>query len=112
MFAYIAEACPICRRFERHAAVLALCRALLRAGSRMEISRAIMPMTTSNSTSVKARGRRARLRLRSDMMQFLLVGGTKCRVGDFLRLGRGMSRGWRRFAPIPKAGLEKDLPIL
>src|SRR5438105_5929277 len=43
---------------ERHLVRLALSRALLNAGSRIEISRAIIPMTTNNSTSVNPLGRR------------------------------------------------------
>src|SRR5687767_10619726 len=45
-----------------HLTVSACARALLRLGSRIEISRAMMPMTTSNSTSVNA-AREARARL-------------------------------------------------
>src|SRR5689334_24633112 len=44
---------PICRRFEAHFTRLAVSRARLRDGSRIEISSAMMPITTSSSTSVK-----------------------------------------------------------
>jgi len=47
-------ALPMLRRFDRHASRFALCRARLRDGSRIEISSAMMPITTSSSTSVNA----------------------------------------------------------
>src|SRR5690349_20946935 len=43
---------PICRRAEEHFTVSADFLALLSAGSRIEMSSAMIPMTTSNSTSV------------------------------------------------------------
>src|SRR5437868_5849090 len=53
--AYICMACPIVRKFAMHLTVLAALRALFKEGSRIEMSKAIMPITTSNSTSVKPR---------------------------------------------------------
>src|SRR5687768_9986902 len=48
----------ICRRLLRHWVRLAASRARERVGSRIESKTAIMPMTTSNSISVKPRSRR------------------------------------------------------
>src|SRR4051812_24405752 len=45
------------RKFAMHFTVLAARRALPKAGRRIEISNAMMPMTTSNSTSVNPRRR-------------------------------------------------------
>src|SRR4051812_21041093 len=45
---------PMERRFARHATVFACIRARLNAGSRMPIRTAMMPITTSSSTSVNA----------------------------------------------------------
>src|SRR4051812_28981329 len=59
---YITIACPMERRLARHLTVWADARALFRAGRRIEISNAMIPMTTSSSTRVKPRGRR-RLKL-------------------------------------------------
>jgi 5,10-methylenetetrahydrofolate reductase len=47
-------AVEICRRFDKHLTVLAFRLALESAGSRIEISKAMMPITTSNSTKVNA----------------------------------------------------------
>ena len=55
---YITNAAPIWRRFDRHNVARAAARARFRLGSRMLISSAMMPMTTSNSTRVNARERR------------------------------------------------------
>src|SRR3954447_24271208 len=49
---------PSCRRLLRHFVAFAASRARLRLGSRIETSTAMMPMTTSNSTSVKPPDRR------------------------------------------------------
>src|SRR6266545_7067763 len=49
------EAIIICRMFDMHAEPAACLRALLKAGSNIAISSAIIPMTTSSSTKVKAR---------------------------------------------------------
>ena len=46
--------CEIVRSCDRHAVVLAAARARLSAGRRIEISSAMMPMTTRSSTSVNA----------------------------------------------------------
>src|SRR5688572_18723552 len=54
MLAYIISACPMPRRLERHFTLAACRRAAVSAGSRTEISTAMMPITTSNSTSVNA----------------------------------------------------------
>src|SRR3954463_7085203 len=43
------------RKFARHFTVLAALRALLSEGSRIEISKAMMPITTKSSTSVNPR---------------------------------------------------------
>src|SRR5690242_19783414 len=112
MLAYIAEACPICRRFDRHAAVFALWRALLSAGSRIEISSAMMPITTSSSTSVKARVTRARLRMRLDMMQFLLVGARNAGRG-FSQAGARNVKGFAKICiPTGTSVLQSTCPFL
>src|SRR4029453_16808070 len=49
--------CPIERRFARHLVRRADSRARLSVGSRMLTSSAMMPITTSSSTSVKPRRR-------------------------------------------------------
>src|SRR5689334_16342324 len=51
--AYMRVIVMSCRMLDRHLVVLACWRALLSAGSKIEISSAMMPMTTSSSTSVK-----------------------------------------------------------
>ncbi len=51
-FTYKASPCPICRICDRQAVVFAATRALFKAGNKIEISNAMMPMTTSSSTSV------------------------------------------------------------
>src|SRR5688572_4114195 len=56
LLAYIWYATPIWRRLLRHAAVWAARRARAKAGSSSEIRTAMMPITTSNSISVKPRG--------------------------------------------------------
>ena len=53
--ANIRNAIMICRWLLEQAAPLAASRARRRAGIRIEISSAITPITTSSSTSVKAR---------------------------------------------------------
>src|SRR4051794_19517826 len=53
-FEYMIHAVVSWRRLLMHAVRLALSRALPSAGSRMPISTAMMPMTTSSSTSVNA----------------------------------------------------------
>src|SRR3954449_557762 len=50
---YMRKAMPSWRRLLRHCVRFAASRALASVGSRIEISSAMMPMTTSNSTSVK-----------------------------------------------------------
>ena len=55
LLTYIWNAVVICRRFAMHWVVRACVRALFRAGRRIEISIAMMPITTRSSTSVKAR---------------------------------------------------------
>src|SRR5947209_10977300 len=45
---------PSCRRFDKHCTCLACSRAFPKAGRRIEISSAIIPITTSNSTKVNA----------------------------------------------------------
>src|SRR5258706_6141821 len=52
---YIWSAVPSWRTVARHLVVLAARRALPRTGRRIEISKAMMPMTTRSSTRVKAR---------------------------------------------------------
>jgi hypothetical protein len=54
-FEYMWMACPICLSCDRQYTWFAACRARFRLGSRIEMSNAMMPMTTSSSTSVKAR---------------------------------------------------------
>src|SRR3954469_20014331 len=51
------SAWPICRSLDMQRTALACSRALLSAGMRMLMSSAMMPMTTSSSTRVKARRR-------------------------------------------------------
>ena len=50
---YIAQATPICRRFDRQLTDFEALRALLSAGKSIEIKSAMIPITTSSSTSVK-----------------------------------------------------------
>src|SRR5436305_10046863 len=71
---------PIWRRLQAHLARLAVSRALDREGRRIEISRAMIPMTTSSSTSVKPRSRV----LASRFMVKLLYGASRAgkRVTD------------------------------
>src|SRR4051812_45438573 len=60
--AYMLRNVPIWRRLLRHCVRLALSRALFRLGRRIEISTAMMPITTRSSTSVNAHlGREARI---------------------------------------------------
>src|ERR1700722_11164056 len=47
--------CPICRKLLAHLTRLAVSRARFKLGSRIEISRAMIPITTSNSTRVNPR---------------------------------------------------------
>src|SRR5260221_14063146 len=65
-----------CRWFERHCSVCACRRALLSDGRRMAISSAMMPITTNNSTSVKAAAERVAgwcgMRLFSSMRDYRL----------------------------------------
>ena len=49
-------ACPIWRRLLAHLTRLAVSRARFKLGSRIEISRAMIPITTSNSTRVNPSG--------------------------------------------------------
>src|SRR5207253_1018402 len=51
---YMANASPSWRTLDRHLVVLAARRTFDRLGSRMEMRTAMMPMTTSSSTSVNA----------------------------------------------------------
>src|SRR5688500_10840486 len=60
-----------CRWFDEHATAAAAARAFCSAGSSTEINTAMMPMTTSSSTSVKAAARQSRLR---DMRHLALSG--------------------------------------
>src|SRR5580765_860761 len=53
--AYMKRICPHARRLLMHCALAACCRARLIAGRSMAINTAIIPMTTSSSTSVKPR---------------------------------------------------------
>jgi hypothetical protein len=53
--AYRSIANPICRRFDRQAVTFACSRAAFSAGSRMAIRSAMIPITTSSSTSVNPR---------------------------------------------------------
>src|SRR4051794_5415892 len=50
---YVDQAVPICLKFDRQTVVFAARRALFSAGSRIPISTAMMPITTSSSTNVK-----------------------------------------------------------
>ena len=52
--AYIVHAWASVRRFTMHRTAFACCRARDRAGIRMDISRPMMPITTSSSTMVNA----------------------------------------------------------
>src|SRR3954468_8773930 len=52
---YSNKACPIWRRFDPHFTRLAVSRARLSDGRRIEISSAMIPITTSSSTRVKPR---------------------------------------------------------
>jgi hypothetical protein len=72
------------RRFEPHFTRFAVSRARLSDGSRIEISSAMMPMTTSNSTSVNAR------RLRRGMAEEL----TSAPSGRNVRLGARVMRAF------------------
>ena len=56
--AYMMAAMPMFLRLLRHCTLIACCRARFSAGRSRAIRTAMMPMTTSNSTSVNARGRR------------------------------------------------------
>src|SRR5207237_8152342 len=58
-------ACPIWRRLLPHLTRFALSRAFDSDGRRIEISKAMIPMTTSSSTSVNAR-RERQVRIGSD----------------------------------------------
>jgi hypothetical protein len=58
VLAYVINAAAMFFRFEEHLALRASSRTLFRAGSRIEINNAMIPMTTSSSTSVKPRVRR------------------------------------------------------
>src|SRR4051794_15829136 len=60
---YPAMPWPMLRRLAAHLTALADSRALLSAGRRIEINRAMMPMTTNNSTNVNARAPVAQARL-------------------------------------------------
>jgi hypothetical protein len=50
---YMTNAVPMLRRLDMHLTIWACCRALFSAGKRMAIRIAMIPMTTSSSTSVK-----------------------------------------------------------
>src|SRR5438552_288514 len=56
--AYMRNSVDNCRMLLRQAVLLAASRARARVGSRIAMRTAIMPITTSSSTSVKALGRR------------------------------------------------------
>src|SRR6187551_1989106 len=62
--AYIWHAIASCRMFDLHDTLRDWFRADARAGNSIAISTAIMPITTSNSTSVKARLPRPQLQRR------------------------------------------------
>src|SRR4051794_15396699 len=81
--AYMLRKIEIWRRLLRHCVLLADSRALLSVGSRIEISTAMMPITTSNSTSVKARRSPARERRFGRTISFLLR--IELRVGIIIR---------------------------
>src|SRR5205809_7877014 len=55
LLAYRSSCCPICRIWVAHLTAFAWARARESAGSRMAINNAIMPITTSSSTSVNPR---------------------------------------------------------
>src|SRR5437016_3758789 len=99
---YIWRAVPSWRTVARHLVVLAARRALPRTGSRIEISRAMMPMTTRSSTRVKAR-------LVLAGMAILVTSG-----GDVVKRFLGDCKGnfwlWHRCLPAAagKEGRAKD----
>jgi hypothetical protein len=66
---YVSIAIAICRMLLEHCTVFACRRAFCSAGNRIEISTAMIPMTTSNSTSVKPD--RIPLRIRRDIYRLL-----------------------------------------
>src|SRR5688500_3499214 len=76
--------CPNCWRFAKHFTVFACRRAARRAGRSIEITRATMPMTTSSSTSVKARREQNEGR-RMDMANTPVAAGPAKAYLDALR---------------------------
>src|SRR4051794_16508139 len=119
---YIWSAIANCRRFDEHCTRTALRRALFSAGSSTEISTAMMPITTSSSTSVKPRmirprGRGVRMgRILSDAAEagFVLqrIDGAReaacerdARDGEFPNTG---GRAEPRFHPEPRMNCETD----
>jgi len=60
--AYIVAACTMPCRFAEHLVVSACRRTRLSVGRRIEINKAMIPMTTRSSTSVNARARRQRMK--------------------------------------------------
>src|SRR5688500_2769958 len=77
-----------CRWFEEHATSVAASRAFCSAGSRIELSSAMIQITTSSSTSVNAA---ARLRLQ-DMWHLVKSGLRMHSLSDVLR-GEGGGEG-------------------
>src|SRR5687768_16194096 len=79
--AYVRIAMMICRNCDWHLTLFAWSYAFWRAGNRIATSIAMIPMTTSNSTSVKPTAQRVRLQ---DMIELLVPRQS---VQDVIRAG-------------------------
>src|SRR5687768_11621453 len=96
-FAYIWMPCPIWRRLLAHFTRLACSRARLSDGSRILISSAMMPITTSSSTRVKP------FALREESFMTKLLSETS--RGADPRQADGF--GWMRLLPFQRQGYGK-----
>src|SRR5688500_4734040 len=115
-------AVPICRRLLAHLTVFACCLALLRLGSRIAISSAMMPMTTRSSTSVNARVRRdgrwtlnmvCGLRLEiSGLLRLLFLFADVCLVAGLAGLELGADLGDRGGVPLRGVVVAEHEPAL
>ena len=106
---YTLAATEIRLTFDRQTDARASCRALLSAGRIMLISRAIMAITTSSSTSVKASGRcltRRRLR-RADILWLVGCVAGLCFLDSLLAI----IRQFLKRSP-DKLGLRASEPLL
>jgi hypothetical protein len=70
---YITNACPICRRFDMHCVAAARFRAPFSVGSRIAMRIAMIPITTSNSTSVNAPAARFIVAYVLDMCEMVTI---------------------------------------